>query len=663
MRIRIFITILVLSSIVSADAQQFNISSPDGSLTGTINVNSQLTYDLKRKDQVLMNTSPLSMTLGNGEVWGVNSRLSKTETCSVHNFIPSPLYKKEKVLDKYNELKLSFKGGWGIVFRMYDDGFAYRFFSNKNGIYNIKSEQVQPCFPQDFDVLAAYTNTPKKSWEEQFHSSFENTYTKGKISNLDKERLIILPALFGASNNIKICFTEVDLFNYPGLYLNVTGTDCVKGVLAAYPKSEEQGGHNMLQMRVTEREDFLAKISGKQQFPWRAFIISTSDKELLNNDMSYKLATPSKIGNLSFIQPGKVAWDWWNNWNIKNVDFEAGVNTKTYEYYIDFASKNDIQYVILDEGWAVNKKSDLMQVIPEIDIKHLVDYGRKRNIGLILWAGYNAFERDMENVCRIYSEMGVKGFKIDFMDRDDQKMVQFVERASVTAAKYKLILDLHGMYKPAGLNRTYPNILNFEGVYGLEQMKWAKDSVDMVTNDLTVPFIRMVAGPLDYTPGAMSNASKGSYVPLWSQPMSQGTRCRQLALFVVFESPIEMLCDSPSSYLKEQECTDFLTAIPTVWDETIALEGKIQEFLSIARRKGSTWYIAGLTNWHKREMKVYLEFLQGKKKYKATIFKDGINAHRNGTDYVRKEKIVTNEDLLNITAMPGGGFVIKIEEL
>ncbi|HMR82217.1 MAG TPA: glycoside hydrolase family 97 protein [Niabella sp.] len=663
MRIRVFTTILLLFSVLSASAQQFNLYSPNGSLTSTINVGSQLTYDLKNKDQILMNTSPLSMTLENGEIWGANSKLSKKEICSINDFIRSPLYKKERVLNKYNELRLSFKGEWGIVFRMYDDGFAYRFFSNKKGAYNIKEEQVQLCFPEDFDAFAAYTNTRKQDWNEQFHSSFENTYTKTKISKLDKERLIILPALFEAPNNIKICFTEVDLFNYPGLYLNTTGAGCIKGVLAAYPKSEEQGGHNMLQMKVTAREAFLAKILGKQQFPWRTFIVSTSDEQLLNNDMSYKLAIPSKIDDLSFIQPGKVAWDWWNDWNIKNVDFEAGINNRTYEYYIDFASKNGIQYVILDEGWAVNKKSDLMQVIPEIDIKHLVDYGRLKNVGIILWAGYYAFEKDMENVCRVYSEMGIKGFKVDFMDRDDQKMVQFVERASATAAKYKLMLDLHGMYKPAGINRTYPNVVNVEGVYGLEQMKWAKDSVDMVTNDLTIPFIRMVAGPLDYTPGAMRNAPEGSYTPLWSQPMSQGTRCRQLALFVVFESPLEMLCDSPSEYLKEQECTDFITAIPTVWDETIALEGNIQKSLTIARRKGPIWYIAGLTNWSKREMMVDLAFLQEGNQYKAIIFKDGINAHRNGTDYIREEKIVTKGDSLNITAMPGGGYVVRIEKL
>ena len=372
------------------------------------------------------------------------------------------------------------------------------------------------------------------------------------------------------------------------------------------------------------------------------------------------LAAPSRLSDLSWIKPGKVAWDWWNAWNLDSVDFATGVNNATYKAYIDFASSKGIEYVILDEGWAVNLKADLMQVVKDIDLKELVDYAADRNVGIILWAGYYAFERDMENVCRHYAAMGVKGFKVDFMDRDDQEMTAFNYRAAETCAKYKMILDLHGTHKPAGLNRTYPNVLNFEGVNGLEQMKWSPASLDQVKYDVMIPFIRQVSGPMDYTQGAMRNASKGNYYPCNSEPMSQGTRCRQLALYVVFESPFNMLCDNPSNYMREPESTDFIAAIPTVWDESIVLDGKMGEYIVTARRKGDVWYIGGITDWTARDIEVDCSFL-GDKAYNATLFKDGVNAHRVGRDYKRESFSVKKDSKLNIHLAPGGGFALQIK--
>ena len=354
-----------------------------------------------------------------------------------------------------------------------------------------------------------------------------------------------------------------------------------------------------------------------------------------------------------------MAWEWWNDYNLHGVDFKTGVNDATYKAYIDFASKHGIEYVILDEGWAINLKADLMQVVDDIHLKELVDYAAGKDVGLILWAGYYAFDRDMENICRHYSEMGVKGFKIDFMDRDDQYMTEFHYRAAEIAAKYHLLIDFHGTYKPAGLNRTYPNVMNFEGVHGLEQMKWTPDSVDQVTYDVQLPFIRQVAGPMDYTPGAMRNAAKGNFYPCQSEPMSQGTRCHQLALYVVLDAPLNMLCDSPSSYEKEKECTDFIASVPTVWDETIILDGRIGEYILTARRKGEAWYVGGISGWQGLQASLDLSFL-GKGTFLAELWQDGANADRFASDYMKTIREVDQDTRLPVRLMPGGGFVIRL---
>lgn len=440
---------------------------------------------------------------------------------------------------------------------------------------------------------------------------------------------------------------------------NSTDKPVLKPVFASYPKVKKQGGHNNLQMLVEEREDYIAKTSGTRAFPWRMFIVSENDKQLADCDMVYRLASPCRLQDVSWVKPGKVAWDWWNDWNIYDVDFRAGINTETYKYYIDFAAEHGIEYVILDEGWSVNMAADLMQVIPEIDIPELVNYGKSKNVGIILWAGYHAFDRDMEKVVKHYSNMGVKGFKVDFMDRDDQEMVDFNYRAAETCAKYKLILDLHGTYKPAGMNRTYPNVLNFEGVHGLEQMKWSP-AVDQMKYDVIIPFIRQVAGPMDYTQGAMRNAAKGNYYPCNSEPMSQGTRCHQLAMYVILESPFNMLCDAPSNYMREPESLDFIANIPTVWDESITLDGKIGEYIVTARRHGNTWYVGGMTNWDARDIEVDLSLLKEKGKT-VTLFKDGINAHRSGRDYKKENIKLNDKDKVKIHLAPGGGFAMKIE--
>ena len=653
--------ILITVTFFSYSQKQYTLVSPDGKLKTEITVGKTTEYAVSHNGDLMLEKSPVSMKLSDGRIPGTNAKVKKTNKKSVNESIDAEIYKKAKVENNYNELSILFSGDYSLVFRVYNDGMAYRFETNFKKPFTVENEQAVFNFPGNPKAFLAYVNKADNStFSQQFYNSFENTYNHIDLKNANPQKLAFLPLVVEGKNGKKICITEADLLNYPGMYLyNPDGGNSLTAMFAPYPKEIRQGGHNMLQGEVQSAENFIARCEGKTTFPWRTVIIAENDYELTDNDMVYKLATTNQLTDISWIKPGKVAWDWWNDWNIRNVDFESGVNDETYKYYIDFAATHGIEYVILDEGWAVNKQADLFQVIPEINLKELVEYGKSKNVNLILWAGYWAFNRDIEGICKHYAEMGIKGFKVDFMDRDDQQMVDFYHRAAQIAAKYKLMLDFHGAYKPTGLQRTYPNVINFEGVHGLEQMKWSPASVDQVAYDVTIPFIRMVAGPMDYTQGAMRNATRSNYRPVNSEPMSQGTRVRQLAQYVIFEAPFNMLCDNPSNYMAEPECTQFIAEIPTVWDETVALNGEISKYVTIARRTGNQWYLGSMTNWDARTLEVDLSFL-GTGNYKAEIFCDGVNAHRTAMDYRKETVDVPADRKMTLKMAPGGGFVMKI---
>ena len=647
---------------VSAFAQkQYTLQSPDKDITITVEAGEQLTYAVSHGNTCVLTPSPIGMKLANGTTLGTKPIVKSAKTRSVNQTMPSPLYKKAEIQEVYEELTLTFKGNYKVIFRAYDAGVAYRFETDFRKPIIIENETADFNFDKDYQGLIPYVL--RRAGQEgplinqQFYNSFENTYSHINLNQMDPEKLAFLPLLVELNDGKKAVITEADLEDFPGLYLrNANGKNGLSAVHAPYPKTREQGGHNNLQWIVKERENYIAKTAGKRAFPWRIIAISENDKELADNDLVYLLASPNRIGDVSWIQPGKVAWDWWNAWNIYGVDFPAGINNDTYKYYIDFASQYGIEYVILDEGWAVNKKADLFQVVPEIDIKELVDYGAERNVGIVLWVGYAAIDKDMEHVCQHYADMGVKGFKVDFMDGDDQMIVDFYYRMAETAARHHLFIDFHGAYKPTGLNRTYPNVLNHEGVYGLEQAKWDNES-DLVTNEVTIPFIRMLAGPLDYTQGAMKNANKNNFAAIYTEPMSQGTRCRQLAEYVIFESPFNMLCDSPSNYMKEEECTQFIASVPTTWDETMVLDGKVGEYLVIARRKDFHWYVGAITNWEERDIEIDLGVLPNFGAKSGHIFRDGPNANRVAKDYVSEQAQVWGNKV-KVHLAKGGGAVM-----
>lgn len=658
-RLLVILTFLMLTLSLSAKQKTYTLASPDGRLVAHIESDGLSSGYYVYYDSVqLLRPTFIDLEYTQGKQSFDKMSVRKVTRRTVDEVVASPFTRQASMRNHFNEMTLHLKEGLSLVFRAYNEGIAYRFvWDGEPG--RVIQETVSYNFDPNWEVTAPYVSQfDSLRHEVQYSTSFENQYTHTTLSQLDKRRLCFLPLMVHCDNGVKVCITESALLDYPGLYLHRTGYGgLLVGEHAPLPRRVEQGGHNNLQLLVREREDYIAEMDRSKVFPWRIMMVGTSTEIAMNN-LSYLLAEPSRVDDINWIKPGKVAWEWWNCFNISGVDFPAGVNNDTYKYYIDFASKYGIEYVILDEGWAVNGEADLFKVMPEIDLPMLVQYAKERNVGIILWAGYYAFERDMKRVCEHYSQMGVKGFKIDFMDRDDQLVVDFYRRAAEMCAKYKLLVDFHGAFKPAGFTRTYPNVLNFEGVFGLEQMKWAPTTVDQMKYDTEIPFIRQAAGPMDYTQGAMLNGGKWNYHPCWMEPMSQGTRCHQLALYIVLESPLNMLCDSPTHYEREPDYTRFVASIPTVWDETRVLQGEVGEYIVTARRKGDTWYIGSITNWTERDVEIDLKQLTDSP-VNVELYTDGVNAHRKGSDY----KLSTfNYQLstLKIHLASGGGFVARI---
>lgn len=673
--------LLLLSLSAAAKPKFYRLASPDGRLTLSVQAEQGgLSYDILYDGHDLTSMTIIGLRYEQGGKMYDKMTVRKVSRRTIDETIASPFSRQATMRNHCNEMTLHLKEGLSVVFRAYNEGMAYRYVwegepgkvFNEVASYYLQADSATVPYVSQFDSTAfgsepfVLTNawTPQsEKWKwfyPQYSSSFENQYTTLPLRKLDSRRLCFLPLLIHGERGIKMCITESALLDYPGMYLRHFTDGVLDCQHAPLPRRVEQGGHNNLQLLVREREDYIAEMDRSKVFPWRIMMVGT-DTEIAMNNMSYLLAEPSRVDDISWIKPGKVAWEWWNCFNISGVDFPAGVNNNTYKHYIDFASKYGIEYVILDEGWAVNGEADLFQVVPEIDLPMLVQYAKERNVGIILWAGYYAFERDMERVCEHYSQMGIKGFKIDFMDRDDQLVVDFYRRAAEMCAKHHLLVDFHGAFKPAGFTRTYPNVLNFEGVFGLEQMKWAPTTVDQMRYDCEIPFIRQAAGPMDYTQGAMLNGGKWNYHPCWMEPMSQGTRCHQLALYIVLESPLNMLCDSPTHYEREPDYTRFVAGIPTVWDETRVLQGEVGEYIVTARRKGNTWYVGGITNWTERDIDIALPVNTLDSISSIELYTDGANAHRKGSDY--KHSILHSpHSTLKVHLAPGGGFVACIRK-
>ena len=641
----LFCFLFVLGKGMTA-AESHTLVSPDKKIRVEISVQEKILYSVWHDSRMLIAPSPLSMSVRGYGVLGDNPTLLKVEHRSVDEILhPAVRVKSSEIRNHFNEITLRFEGPFLIDFRAFDDGVAYRFRTGYEGPIQVMSEEVQLNFAGDFPVYF-----PE---EESFLTHSERLYAYLRPSEISSSRMASLPVLVDVPDGPKIAITEADLQDYPGLYLRGGSNISLGGIFPAAALKEEQTRDRTV--RVVERADYLAQTPGERTYPWRVLVIAAKDTGLIESQMVYKLAPPLQIKDASWIKPGKVAWDWWNANNLFGVDFKAGVNTKTYKAFIDFASQYKIEYVILDEGWY--ELGDLFKINPEIDMAELLSYAREKEVGVILWVVWKTLDDQLEEALDQYQKWGVKGIKVDFMQRDDQWMVNYYWKIAREAAKRKLLVDFHGAYKPTGLSRAFPNVITREGVKGLENSKWSNQPTP--EHNLTIPFTRMLAGPMDYTPGAMINAQEKNFRPLFDRPMSMGTRCHQLAMYVVYESPLQMLADSPSHYLREPECMEFLSRVPTVWDETRVLAAEVADYVVIARRRGEEWYVGAMTDWTARDLSVDFSFL-APGEYKIEIFRDGINADRFGSDYKKSVGKVSPADRLNIRLAPGGGWAARI---
>lgn len=647
--LRVFIVVLLCTSILSA--KEFIINSPQKKLQLKVDVNNSISYSLLKDGNVLIEPSEIMMEIADGIKLGRNPMLVDSKTKTV-NEILKPVVKQKfaSISDNYEELTLTFAGNYKIIFRVYDDAIAYRFSTTLPGKIKVMNEQSEFNFGKDYQILFPEENS--------FMSHSERIYSSIKLSEVTSKKFCSLPALVKLDNGVNALITEADLEDYPGMYLTGSEKNAhqLKGIFPYYPAKDTVRSDR--DVYVTQRKDYLAETNGTRDFPWRVIAISEKDGDLIENTIVYKLAKPSdKNMDFNWIKPGKVAWDWWNFNNIYGVDFRAGINNDTYKYYIDFASRFGIEYVILDEGWY--KLGNLLQESPDINVEELVAYGNEKNVGIILWVIWKTLDDQFYEAMEQFTKWGIKGIKVDFMQRDDQWMINYYYKVAREAARRKLLVDFHGAYKPTGLYRTFPNVITSEGVLGLEHSKWSENANPNMA--VTLPFIRMFAGPMDYTPGAMINATRQSFKPIFTVPMSQGTRAHQLAMYVVFESPLQMLADNPTNYYKEPECMEFLSKVPTVWDDTKVLDAKIGEYILIARRNSNQWYIGAMTNWTARDLTIDFSFLpQGE--YKINIWQDGMNADRNANDFKMLYETVNNQAKMNIHLAPGGGWAAIIEK-
>lgn len=647
--------LLIGNASFAAKEKKYVLSSPDGTLKVEISAGNELAYQVMHGNDTILSHSNIGLVLENGTIVGKTPRITGERRRKIKDNIESPFYRFKEFVATGNELDLKLKGGFGIIFRAYNEGVAYRFYTTQSSDIIIKEEQSEFNFKEDYTAYLPYTTNDKKPMA----MAFQNVYDITPLSKA-QPKLAFLPVTVDCGS-VKLTLLESDLEAYPGMFVqSQQGKYGLKGVFAPYPAKTDFYPWRK-QEYVTETTDFISRSRGSRSYPWRVLAITEKDTDMPVNNLVYALASPNRIGDTSWIKTGKVAWDWWNDWNLKGVPFKAGINMDTYKYYIDFASRNGLEFIVLDEGWYAPKSGDMLTVIPELDLPELIAYGKSKGVEIVLWTVFNVLDSQLEAACKKYADMGIKGFKVDFLDRDDQTAVEMVYRIAEMTARYKLTLDLHGIYKPTGINRTYPHIINFESVFGMEEVKWTDIKNNMPLYDVTFPYIRMMAGPVDYTPGAMRNATKADWRAMYYTPASMGTRCHQLAAYIVHDSPFTMLCDAPTNYLNEQECVDFIASLPVEVDSTFIASGELGKYIVTVRKKDVNWYIGGMTNWDERDVQLDFSFLPEGMSYTAVLFKDGVNANKQAEDY-RKETIRIDKDSrLTLHLASGGGFAMKLE--
>ena len=636
---------LVLALYAGAESS-YSLFSPSKRIEVKIRIADRIHYDLLLEGTPLLQNSTLSIDIEHNTL-GLQPRVKAAKQGS-HDAVLEPVVHRKfgKVRENYNELRLDMQGNYSVVFRAYREGIAYRLETalpqNEVKVY---TEEAAFNFPEDYR-----TYYPQ---EESFFSHNERRYVPLNLSQIGPSSLATLPAVVEAAHGVKVAIAEADVEDYPGLWLHGANGNRLAAIFPPFPLKEKLESDR--DFKVVEAADYIAVTRGTRSYPWRVVGIAEKDGDLITNELVWLLAKPSQLQDTTWIRPGKVAWDWWNANNIYGVDFKAGINTQTYKYYIDFAAKYGIEYIILDEGWY--KLGNVLEVVPEINMEELASYGRQKNVGIILWVIWKTFDDQLIPALDQFQKWGIKGIKIDFMQRSDQPLINYYHKVCREAAKRKMLVDFHGDQKPATMTRTWPNLISTEGVRGLEWSKWSAEAEP--DHNVMLPFTRMFLGPMDYTPGAMLNATKKTFAPIHDHPMALGTRCHQLAMYVVYESPLQMLSDSPSNYMHEPEVMEFLSPVPSVWDETMVLDSKLGEYVVLARRKDQDWYVGAMTNWTGRDLALEFSFLPAGS-FWLEAYQDGVNADRYASDYRKSKTRVSNTTKLRITLAPGGGWAARI---
>lgn len=652
-KILVILAMMIPAIVTEARERIYSVTSPDGRNVADIKAAETLTWSVSHNGQEIIAPSEIGLILSDGRKIGGNVRVKNLKREYVNHKFSTPLYRKSEIHEQYNSLKLNIDSDFTLEVRAYDSGIAYRLGTTRQEEFTIKDEIVNFNLTGNHKAFIPYTVDPRL--DERYCVSFESFYDESLISEMHADSLVICPMLIDLGDGSKLAIMDAGQEDYPGLFLKLNGSgDGLDGEFAPYPVEWVRNGADIV---PTMRKDYIAISKGVRTYPWRVAVISDCDTELADNDLAMCLAPECRIEDTSWIRPGQSAWEWWNGINVKGVDFAVGSNTDTYKYYIDFAAENGMEYAILDGGWSA--PGTLMKGHDGLDIVELARYAEEKNVGLVLWAAYPDMLKEYKEVIPHYAAMGIKGYKVDFFDRDDQVAIRDIYDMAGFAAEYHAFLDLHGM-KAFGINRPYPNVIGYEGVRGLENFKWAPVVDDRIAwdyprYDVTIPFVRALSGPMDYTPGAMDNVTADMFRTINGNPMSEGTRAHQMAMYTIFEAPFQMLADTPVKYRQNQDCTDFICSVPTVFDRTLILDGQVGEYIAVAKEKDGQWYVAAMTNRTPRKISIDLSFL-GEGSYKAWIFSDGINANRNASDYVSTEREVSASDTLTMEMAPAGGW-------
>jgi alpha-glucosidase len=624
------------------------LRSPDKRISLTVDLQERLSYAVTVAGTPLLRNSYLQLNLA-GQRLGERPRLRKKTLTAVHTASqPVVAFANSTVPNVYNLLRLDFENDFSVEFRAYNDGVAYRFLTNKPDSVEVRSEDVRLHFADPVDADYLETNS--------FKTAYEILYKHQPLQAVSRDKMSVLPILFD-THQYKVLFSEADLYDYPGLFVKAVDGQTVT---ATFPKAPTQfGPDGDRSQKIVAEAPYLAKTAGKRTFPWRFLVITEHDTQLAANQMAYKLSTPNQLKDTGWIKPGQVTWEWWHNAYVYGVDFKSGYNQDTYKYYIDFAAKFGIPYILMDEGWAKTTLNPF-EPNPTINLQELIAYGKSKNVRILLWFTWLAVENN-PTVFETLEKWGIAGMKIDFMDRSDQWMVNYYTRVARAAAQHHLLVDFHGAFKPAGLEVAYPNVLSYEGVIGMEQN--IGGGLATPKNNLFLPFLRNAVGPMDYTPGAMRSAHPKDYRPNWVNTMSIGTRGHQLAMYIVFTSGLQMLADNPFNYLREPETTSFITSVPVTWDETRVLEAAVGDYLVVAKRKGTTWFVGGMTAEKAHEVVLRTDFLPKGAHYQLTLLKDGVNAEVQAMDFKRLVQPIEPGEAITLTMVPDGGFAARIELL